>query len=285
MSQATRKPILCLAASALLALSAVALAADEAREDIPITDPALLESLGFPPDATNVYATPRAFEELMMDPAERAARRQAQLAEEENAAEESSPAGGPYGTATAGFSTVYFTEFQPREPDARFTTGNQDYLWCEVEGTDICQGNAQFTDLPHGAKLENVRYWYYDNDDSSDLRDLVMFLLRVCNPPSGGGESVFTVLASVESEGAPGYASSFAGGLEENIDLRECVYRTNFFSEIGNAGLDLGFQKARVQWRRQVSPAPSTATFNDVPPGHPFFQHIEALAEIGRAHV
>jgi hypothetical protein len=41
------------------------------------------------------------------------------------------------------------------------------------------------------------------------------------------------------------------------------------------------FQRARVGWFRQVSPAPGTATFGDVPIGHPFFQFVEALARSG----
>jgi S-layer homology domain len=36
-----------------------------------------------------------------------------------------------------------------------------------------------------------------------------------------------------------------------------------------------------VLWRRNVSPAPLTATFADVPTGHPLFQYIEALAASG----
>ena len=37
----------------------------------------------------------------------------------------------------------------------------------------------------------------------------------------------------------------------------------------------------RVYYHLQVSPAPGTATFNDVPTGHPFFQYVEALASSG----
>jgi hypothetical protein len=36
-----------------------------------------------------------------------------------------------------------------------------------------------------------------------------------------------------------------------------------------------------VWWRRVVSPAPASATFNDVPNGHIFFPFIEALAASG----
>jgi hypothetical protein len=38
---------------------------------------------------------------------------------------------------------------------------------------------------------------------------------------------------------------------------------------------------ARLLWKRQVSPAPAVATFNDVPTSHQFFQFIEALAASG----
>ena len=41
------------------------------------------------------------------------------------------------------------------------------------------------------------------------------------------------------------------------------------------------FGWVEIWWTRQVSPAPDTARFNDVPTSHPFFQYIEALAASG----
>ena len=41
------------------------------------------------------------------------------------------------------------------------------------------------------------------------------------------------------------------------------------------------FTEAIIGFRLQVSPAPGTATFNDVPTSHPFFQYVEALAASG----
>jgi hypothetical protein len=46
-------------------------------------------------------------------------------------------------------------------------------------------------------------------------------------------------------------------------------------------GANLGFTTARVHYKLQVSPAPGTATFGDVPTSHPFFQFVEALAASG----
>ena len=41
------------------------------------------------------------------------------------------------------------------------------------------------------------------------------------------------------------------------------------------------FGSVEVWWRRSVSPAPATASFNDVPTSHPFFQYVEALKASG----
>jgi S-layer family protein len=41
------------------------------------------------------------------------------------------------------------------------------------------------------------------------------------------------------------------------------------------------FGWVEIWWHRSVSPAPGSATFGDVPTGHPFFQFIEALAASG----
>jgi S-layer family protein len=41
------------------------------------------------------------------------------------------------------------------------------------------------------------------------------------------------------------------------------------------------FAGMRVGYKLQVSPAPATADFGDVPTSHPFFQYIEALYKSG----
>jgi hypothetical protein len=41
------------------------------------------------------------------------------------------------------------------------------------------------------------------------------------------------------------------------------------------------FRTARIYWKRQISPAPGSASFGDVSAAHPFFQHIEALFASG----
>ena len=50
---------------------------------------------------------------------------------------------------------------------------------------------------------------------------------------------------------------------------------------IGEFGTKLSFQAVRVYYRLQVSPAPGTATFSDVPVGDPFHRFVEALVSAG----
>jgi hypothetical protein len=39
------------------------------------------------------------------------------------------------------------------------------------------------------------------------------------------------------------------------------------------------FRGARALWHREVTTAPATATFVDVPTSHPYFRFIEAMAD------
>jgi hypothetical protein len=51
--------------------------------------------------------------------------------------------------------------------------------------------------------------------------------------------------------------------------------------ELAGVLQETGLNGLRVFYRLQVSPAPATATFGDVPTSHPFFQFVEALVASG----
>ena len=48
-----------------------------------------------------------------------------------------------------------------------------------------------------------------------------------------------------------------------------------------NGGSNASFFAVRLHYQLQLSPAPLTATFGDVPTTHPYFRAIEALAAAG----
>jgi len=52
--------------------------------------------------------------------------------------------------------------------------------------------------------------------------------------------------------------------------------------QLTNTATDYGkFSWVEIWWKRSVSPPPGTASFDDVPTSHPFFQFIEALKASG----
>ncbi|MGH9380978.1 MAG: S-layer homology domain-containing protein [Thermoanaerobaculia bacterium] len=259
--------------AALLALPPPTRALDATDERIPLTDRALLERLGFEPDAPNVYATPRALANLLMSPAERAAAAQAQLAPD-GAAEQGTPVDGSYGTSTQGFTFVPAIAMQPRSSATEHQILN---------GTErVCSSGPPFFDapfetLPHGAQFEVLVGKAYD----TSVENIDWSLFRVCAPPSGAMET--TVLESFGADWSTGY-SGFGIGVDEVIDTQDCGYYARV--RLGDAGSSCLGNELRVLmvqavWRRQVSPAPANATFDDVPTTHLFFRHIEALAASG----
>lgn len=276
------------AVTVLLALPASATPIDATEDRIPVTDPLLLEELGLEPGTRNIYVTPEVHAYLLMSPAERAAVEEAAAALDESALSESE-ASSAFGT-TNGVSTIHASDFAPTviAPDTRYQIGGAagapEELWCNFDpgGNATDQFVGVFRDLPHGAQLRSPHIWYYDDSDDENVR---FWIHRTCLGRGLGDEPESTVLRMNESSGQPGYAHFGPGSpLGEDVDNQRCVYsvRVEFSDAAGcNEGSLLRLLKATLSWRRQVSPAPDTATFDDVPTGHLFFQQIEALASSG----
>ena len=55
----------------------------------------------------------------------------------------------------------------------------------------------------------------------------------------------------------------------------------NVYLVSADLATDTFLRECRITWHRSIVPAPATATFNDVPVGHPIRQFVEALAASG----
>lgn len=134
--------------------------------------------------------------------------------------------------------------------------------------------------LPDGATLTQLEFWAYDVHPTEWL---TFEVLETCQTP-GSGISTTTSLGSAETFGAIGTYYGATPLLGHTVDNPACGYsvRVRFSQpETDCVGASLQVQKIRVSFVRQVSPAPASATFNDVPTGHPYFQFVEALARSG----
>lgn len=145
---------------------------------------------------------------------------------------------------------------------------------------------APITEVPNGAMLTGVTFYVQDNDAA---RDLVGNVCRHWVDSMTGGSPGTDCPVAVSSSGSPG--STFVTSNPNlffsyrfNIDNAGPVESVSY-TVLGNWGTstdgNLRLQQVRLLWRRQVTAAPASATFADVPVGSPFHQFVEALVASG----
>jgi hypothetical protein len=208
------------------------LAAAQAPEPTRVTDPDALRSMGFAPDADNVYMG-NWVGRVTAPSADAVAAPQAP------ALHQSTP------TTGVDFSAISAKEFIGRID----TTGTQ---WTYDGGPNCCVdlsrvGSELFADaqfeVPTGATLNFFRFWAFDNSPS----DLAFFVFSVCQPAFSAGPPVITTIVSTATSGTPGHTSDLAF-LNQAVDNQSCTYlaRVRFDA----ASRDLALQKVRLQFTR-----------------------------------
>lgn len=127
--------------------------------------------------------------------------------------------------------------------------------------------------LPAGAYLHGFRIFY---NDSSSL-DLAAWFTRYY----GDASPNFQDIVSFFSTGTPGYTSDYVT-VGKTITYRDSSNNEqNFNFIVSLLDTNMSFRGVRFVYYLQVSPAPASATFADVPSSHWAFQYVEALAASG----
>ncbi len=138
--------------------------------------------------------------------------------------------------------------------------------------------------LPSGALLYGVTPYIYDADANSNINVTIYRLDYHGYPPAPSSTNIF----SVSSGGSSGYWF-FYTALQTPEVIRNGYPPTfsNYYYLVvvtinpSGSTFDLTFGGVTLWYKLQASSAPATATFSDVPTDHPFFQHVEALADSG----
>jgi hypothetical protein len=127
-------------------------------------------------------------------------------------------------------------------------------------------------DLPAGAQIVRIELQACDTAASDDIQ---MFFRR--QPRTGTAVTIDSAVTT----GTPGCTNVLTTlGAPHTVDNFNNAYFFEVSLEATDASTRLA--AARIGYRLQVSPAPTTATFpNDVPTTHLFFRFIEALAAAG----
>jgi hypothetical protein len=132
--------------------------------------------------------------------------------------------------------------------------------------------------VPGGSLLDYVEL---DNCDPDGTNDIVMNVYDcdftgVCN-----GTPIATVSSANNVAGFTcGYSPATIVGTTANNYTHEYLLDV-VFPNAGPVDGSFGLAGAVVGWKYQVSPAPGTATFPDVPTSDPAFQYVEALVASG----
>jgi len=180
-----------------------------------------------------------------------------------------------WGTASYSVRTIHGTSFRPIQSD---TTYSQNAVTTHLFRTG---GQLYFdyalSDLPAGALLTGIELEYCDTNPAASVNASV-------NSRSAAGVNDI-VGPTLDSGDAATPGCGFLGSVfnleltGEVVDNFEKSYWVRVTLEGTDDSTSLG--AVRVYYRLQVSPAPPTATFNDVPTTHPFFQFVEALSRSG----
>ena len=176
---------------------------------------------------------------------------------------------GTYGTAGKTYLSLSASDFRPFESEQTFQI-NQTAIGRTISGTSGNPFVQAPLHLPSGALVTEIEAVVCDTHPSFDLVVKLFVQPRMALP---------LVVDGPRSLGEPGCVDiTVVLGTPVRIDNNA----NSYWLEI-NLMPDTSLQLAsvRVGYRLQVSPAPATARFNDVPTNHPFFPFIEALAAAG----
>jgi hypothetical protein len=169
-----------------------------------------------------------------------------------------------------GFTAVDSAVFSANGAGSRYCTGAGTQV-----GADRCFFEAAVV-LPAGALVTSIQL---EACSDLDLNHVSARLFRMMQL-EGAGTKLVVVVTPFGATGCMQTTRNLA--VPHTIDN---VHNT-YFVEVGLGGavaLDVRtrFQAVRVFYRQQVSPAPASATFEDVPTTHPFFPFVEALVKAG----
>lgn len=131
-------------------------------------------------------------------------------------------------------------------------------------------------DLPTGAKVWNMYVNVFDNSASGD----VWAWFVECATDYAPTCPFYPLDNSLKTNGTPGYVKLYQSLSGQNITI-DNLNKTYYVRVNLGATDQSSFGSVQVCYALQISPAPGTATFWDVPVGSFWHQYVEALAASG----
>jgi hypothetical protein len=172
-----------------------------------------------------------------------------------------------FGTQDYTVTTISALSFVPRDWYVGFTVSPSLGRYCGC--TSVGMNYYAALNIPAGAVID-----YIGLNSTTDTNAVLGLGLWLRN--SFGNK----VLLAGFSAPAHGWETDFAGPLGIQVPDNQGSELVLDVEQAPNPNYQF-FAWVEVWWRRTVSPAPGSPSFNDVPTDHPFFQYIEALKASG----
>jgi len=188
----------------------------------------------------------------------------------------------------ATISPLDFVPDDPPDVELWYSSGGYRYAFISSSSEFLKAGVGAGTDFPLGAVIGVVCLQAYDSTAAASIS---VGMWRFEQPVNAAGTPYVDFVAPWVATGdswADGYTTVCSsagvqvqtyGDVDGNGSLGRISYAVGV--RVQESGSSLKFGTVSIQWVRQISPAPATATFADVPVGSFGFQHIEALADSG----
>jgi hypothetical protein len=183
-----------------------------------------------------------------------------------------------YGTSLRSFIRIPAVAFLPLDStsgsDGQYTTTGT--FGADGQITRYGPGNSFFVapvNVPSGALIDSLEFDYCDLNAGSNRSTLQMVLTDYKG-------FVLATTPQIDSvTGGCGFSVQDVSSSGIVVDNNYHTCHLVFYHNVGDGTESIA--GAIVGYKLQVSTPPGTASFGDVPTGHPFFQYIEALYKSG----
>ena len=187
-------------------------------------------------------------------------------------ASRSTPHAPEWGLDAAEVLNVNAYDFQANTSSDVINDDGNGYRYFGAPGVPYMAAPVQ---LPAGAHVTTLRLSHC----SANAGDLVVALYD--NGIEGDGSGGGTLVAGPLVTGVAGCAAEVVGADYLHVyEYSHPLYLVVWFAG-NNFDATTKFNNVALSWQREVSPAPSTASFGDVPTTDFGFQFVEALAASG----
>lgn len=169
-----------------------------------------------------------------------------------------------WGTSSTSIKQVHAYQFVPIDSSTTYSYDGSVTMRYRTGGLNWFDASLS---LPSGVSVIGLEVDGCDNDASENI-----YAFLIVDTTFYGGTL---------TSGTPGCGYFYYDLTGANIVTDN--YNDTYALEVSlpSTGSNLKFRAVNVYYRLNVSPAPATATFADVPTSHPFFQYVEALAASG----